>query len=265
MGLNETIRLDLDCAGDPPVRDRDQRRHPRRGQPAVGPLHIIRVLGPALPPRARSAHQAEPVRTAQSKPRSCGIGWLGEHDRVAICVGDLDGRNAVGKALDRFVLDAPVGKRLKHGVASLHGRVVRPVPTRSASGSRKSVPVEPIAPTVAVAAVVNRVGVVGEHEPNRPGFSVWSRGACCARAGVEAIFAQRCGCSHRPRITGLGHHRAAGSAVTRRRAEAGLPEQVISICVEKPATTRCSKPVRSFARQAISSRRTPGSMINTPV
>jgi hypothetical protein len=47
--------------------------------------------------------------------------------------------------------------------------------------------------------------------------------------------------------------RAAGRAVTRRRAEPGVPEQVIQCgCVEKPATTGRPNSDRSFARQAIS-------------
>ena len=48
MGLNEAIRLDLDRAGDAPVNDRNQARDAGRGQRAIGPLDIIRVLGPAL-------------------------------------------------------------------------------------------------------------------------------------------------------------------------------------------------------------------------
>jgi hypothetical protein len=48
VGLNEAVRLDLDCTGDPPAHDPNQRRHAWRGQRAVGPLCVIRVLGPAL-------------------------------------------------------------------------------------------------------------------------------------------------------------------------------------------------------------------------
>lgn len=48
MGLNEAIRLDLDRTDDMPSRDRNQRCHAGRGQRAVGPLHVVGVLGPPL-------------------------------------------------------------------------------------------------------------------------------------------------------------------------------------------------------------------------
>ena len=48
MGLDEAIGLDLDCADDPPADGRNQRGDAWRGQRPVGPLPVIRVLGPAL-------------------------------------------------------------------------------------------------------------------------------------------------------------------------------------------------------------------------